>query len=40
MLSQGFVTAAYIGSCILFILALGGLSSQKTAKRGNTYGMA
>lgn len=40
MLSQGVMTAAYIGSSILFILALGGLSSQETAKRGNYYGMA
>lgn len=40
MLSQGVLTAAYIGSSILFILALGGLSSQETAKRGNYYGMA
>lgn len=34
------MTAAYVGSSILFILALGGLSSQETAKRGNIYGMA
>jgi len=40
MLSQGVMTAAYVGSSILFILALGGLSSQETAKRGNIYGMA
>lgn len=40
MLSQGVITAAYVGSSILFILALGGLSSQETAKRGNYYGMA
>lgn len=40
MLSQGVMTAAYIGSSILFILALGGLSSQETSKRGNYYGMA
>jgi len=40
MLSQGVITAAYIGSSILFILALGGLSSQESSKRGNYYGMA
>jgi NAD(P) transhydrogenase subunit beta len=39
MLSEGLVTVAYIGSTILFILALGGLSNQETARRGNTYGM-
>ena len=40
MLSQGVLTASYVGATILFILALGGLSSQETAKRGNIYGMA
>jgi len=40
MLSQGLVTAAYIGATILFILALGGLSNPETARRGNLYGMA
>lgn len=39
MLSQGLINVAYIGATILFILALGGLSQQETAKRGNTYGM-
>lgn len=39
MLSQGLVTVAYIGSTILFILTLGGLSNQETSKRGNTFGM-
>ena len=34
MLNQGLVTAAYIGATILFILALGGLSHQETARRG------
>ena len=38
--TSGVLTAAYIGSTVLFILALGGLSSQETAKRGNVYGMA
>ena len=39
MLSAGIVTVAYIGATILFILALGGLSNQETARRGNVYGM-
>jgi NAD(P) transhydrogenase subunit beta len=35
----GIVTAAYIGATILFILALGGLSNQETARRGNLFGI-
>ena len=35
----GFVTSAYIGASILFILSLGGLSHQETARRGNVYGI-
>ena len=31
--------AAYIGAAVLFILSLGGLSHQETARRGNLYGM-
>ncbi len=38
-MSEGLVTVAYIGSTILFILTLGGLSNQETARRGNMYGM-
>ncbi|WP_259054430.1 Re/Si-specific NAD(P)(+) transhydrogenase subunit beta [Methylohalomonas lacus] len=38
-MNQGLVTAAYIGATILFILALGGLSHQETARRGVLYGM-
>jgi H+-translocating NAD(P) transhydrogenase subunit beta len=38
-MSQGVITASYIGATILFILALGGLSNQETARRGNMYGM-
>ncbi len=39
-MTPGIVTAAYIAATILFILALGGLSNQETARRGNFYGMA
>ena len=38
-MSEGIVTASYVGATILFILALGGLSNQETARRGNLYGM-
>ncbi|MCF7981279.1 MAG: Re/Si-specific NAD(P)(+) transhydrogenase subunit beta [Pseudomonadales bacterium] len=38
-MSAGIVTVSYIGASILFILALGGLSNQETARRGNLYGM-
>jgi len=38
-MSEGLVTATYIGATILFILTLGGLSDQETARKGNIYGM-
>ena len=38
-MSEGLIAVSYIGAMILFILALGGLSQQETAKRGNYYGM-
>ncbi len=38
-MSQGIVTVAYIAASVLFILALGGLSKQETARRGNYFGM-
>ncbi|MEM9182641.1 MAG: Re/Si-specific NAD(P)(+) transhydrogenase subunit beta [Pseudomonadota bacterium] len=38
-MTQGLITVSYIASTILFILALGGLSNQETARRGNIYGM-
>lgn len=39
-MTEGLVTVSYIGATILFILALGGLSNQETARRGNVYGIA
>jgi len=39
MLGQGFVSAAAISATILFILSLGGLSNQETAKRAVWYGI-
>ena len=38
-MSNGIVTASYIGASVLFILALGGLSQPETARRGNFYGI-
>ena len=40
MINEGIVTVSYIAATILFILALGGLSHQETARRGNWYGIA
>ncbi|MEJ2274831.1 MAG: NAD(P)(+) transhydrogenase (Re/Si-specific) subunit beta, partial [Woeseiaceae bacterium] len=37
--NQGIIQVAYIIATILFILALGGLSNQETARRGNWYGI-
>jgi len=39
-MSAGIVTISYIVATVLFILALGGLSKQETARRGNLYGIA
>jgi len=39
MLGQGFVSAAAISATILFILSLGGLSNQETAKRAVWFGI-
>ena len=39
-MSVNFVTAIYIASSVLFILALGGLSNQEKAKRAVWYGIA
>jgi len=38
-MTEGILTTAYIAASVLFILALGGLSHQKTARRGNIYGI-
>jgi NAD(P) transhydrogenase subunit beta len=38
-LSPGIVTVSYIAAAILFILALGGLSNQESARRGNLFGI-
>ncbi len=36
---SGVPTVAYLGAGVLFILSLGGLSNQETARRGNLYGI-
>ena len=38
--NEGIIQVSYIIATILFILALGGLSNQETARRGNWYGIA
>ncbi len=38
-MDSGFTTAAYVVAAILFILSLGGLSGQKSAKRAVWYGI-
>ncbi len=38
-MSQGLSIVSYLGATILFILCLGGLSHQETARRGNLYGI-
>ena len=39
-MEYGMVSAAYIAASILFILSLGGLSNQESARRGNLFGIA
>ncbi len=38
-MTTGLLAVSYIGASILFILSLGGLSHQETARRGNIYGI-
>ncbi|MGB7203694.1 MAG: NAD(P)(+) transhydrogenase (Re/Si-specific) subunit beta [Pyrinomonadaceae bacterium] len=38
-MQQSLITIAYIAASALFILSLGGLSQQETARRGNAYGI-
>ncbi|HMO09132.1 MAG TPA: NAD(P)(+) transhydrogenase (Re/Si-specific) subunit beta, partial [Paracoccaceae bacterium] len=38
-MEYGFTTAAYVVAAVLFILALGGLSGQESAKRAVWYGI-
>lgn len=38
-MTEGIITAAYIIASILFILGLGGLSRQESARRGNIFAM-
>ena len=39
-MSNNFLATAYIAASILFILSLGGLSNQESAKKGNIFGIA
>ncbi|WP_461516891.1 Re/Si-specific NAD(P)(+) transhydrogenase subunit beta [Porticoccus sp.] len=39
-MSYGIVSVAYVVASVLFILSLGGLSNQETARKGNFYGVA
>lgn len=36
---DNLLTVAYLAAAVLFILSLGGLSNQETARRGNLYGI-
>ncbi|MEM8805555.1 MAG: Re/Si-specific NAD(P)(+) transhydrogenase subunit beta [Cyanobacteria bacterium P01_G01_bin.38] len=38
-MTNNLVTVAYLAAIVLFILSLGGLSNQESAKRGNLYGI-
>jgi len=38
-MQTSLITIAYIAASALFILSLGGLSQQETARRGNLYGI-
>src|SRR3982751_3005870 len=38
-MNTALITIAYIAASVLFILSVGGLSQQETARRGNLYGI-
>tara|TARA_B110000003_G_scaffold276542_1_gene323723 strand:- start:690 stop:2084 length:1395 start_codon:yes stop_codon:yes gene_type:complete len=38
-MTEGLITMAYLVSGLFFILSLGGLSKQETARKGNVYGI-
>jgi NAD(P) transhydrogenase subunit beta len=38
-MSESLITVSYLAAAILFILALGGLKDNESARRGNLYGM-
>lgn len=38
-MSQGLLTVSYLAAGLLFIMSLGGLSHQETARKGNIYGI-
>ena len=38
-MSESLLPAAYLGAAVLFVLSLGGLSTQESARRGNVYGI-
>lgn len=38
-MTEGLVTMAYLVSGVFFVLSLGGLSKQETARKGNLYGI-
>jgi len=40
MMPESLVTVSYLVAGVLFILSLGGLSTQESARRGNGYGIA
>ena len=39
-MDNSLLTVAYLAAGILFILSLGGLATQVTARRGNLFGIA
>ena len=39
-MTNSLLTVAYIAASVLFILSLGGLSNQESARKGNLYGIA